>query len=77
MRRSIRPKHATLLSPRPRRVIRQRDAIPLLNAFGEWLNEQSRKALPKSPIGHAIAYARNQWDDLQIGVDQALPHQTD
>jgi hypothetical protein len=36
-----------------------------LNAFGEWLDEQSRKVLPKSPVGQATAYARNQWDDLQ------------
>jgi transposase len=46
-------------------VIRQRDAVPLLIAFGEWLDEQSRKQLPKSPVGQAISYARNQWDDLQ------------
>jgi transposase len=46
-------------------VIRQRDAVPLLIAFGEWLDEQSRKQLPKSPVGQAISYTRNQWDDLQ------------
>ena len=48
-----------------RYVIRQRDAVPLLNALGEWLDEQSRKILPKSPVGQAISYARNQWKDLQ------------
>jgi hypothetical protein len=48
-----------------RREIRQRDAVPLLNAFAEWLEEQSRKVLPKSPIGQAISYARAQWEDLQ------------
>jgi transposase len=46
-------------------VIRQRDAVPLLKALGEWLDDQSRKVLPKSPVGQAMAYARNQWDDLQ------------
>ena len=46
-------------------MIRQRDAVPLLNAFGEWLDEQSRIILPKSPVGQAISYARNQWQDLQ------------
>jgi transposase len=45
--------------------IRQRDVVLLLNALGEWLDEQSRKILPKSPVGQAIAYARNQWNDLQ------------
>jgi hypothetical protein len=36
----------------------------LLVAFGEWLTEQSRLALPKSPIGQAIAYARSNWAAL-------------
>jgi hypothetical protein len=53
------------LSAEERRVIRQRDAVPLLDSFGEWLEEQGRKALPKSPIGQAISYARAQWEDLQ------------
>jgi hypothetical protein len=29
------------------------------------LDEQSRKVLPKSPLGQAISYARAQWEDLQ------------
>jgi hypothetical protein len=48
-----------------RRAIRQRDAMPLLAAFEVWLDEQSRQVLPKSPLGRAINYARNQWPDLQ------------
>lgn len=51
--------------PEDRRAIRQREAVPLLESFGVWLEEQSREALPKSPLGRAIAYARNQWPDLQ------------
>ena len=38
---------------------------PTVDRFGEWLDEQSRPVLPKSPIGQAIAYARNQWEALQ------------
>jgi transposase len=38
-------------------VIRQRDAVPLLNALGAWLDEQSRRILPKSPVSQAISYA--------------------
>jgi hypothetical protein len=37
----------------------------LLNALGEWLDEQSRKILPKSPDGQAISYTRARWKDLQ------------
>ena len=47
-----------------RYAIRQREAVPLLSGLGEWLEEQSRKVLPKSPVGQAISYARNQWQDL-------------
>jgi transposase len=53
------------LSAEARRAIRQRDAVPLLVAFGEWLEEQSRKVLPKSPIGQAISHTCAQWDHLQ------------
>jgi len=34
-----------------RRALRQRESVPLLTAFGEWLTEQGRLALPKSQIG--------------------------
>ena len=41
-----------------RRALRQRESVPLLVAFGEWLTEQERHALPKSPIGQAISYGQ-------------------
>jgi hypothetical protein len=52
------------LSAEDRRALRQRESVPLLTAFGEWLTEQGRLALPKSPIGHAIAYAQANWAAL-------------
>src|SRR5262249_5365071 len=42
-----------------RRALRQRNSVPLLTAFGEWLTEQGRLVLPKSPIGQAISYAQS------------------
>ena len=39
--------------------------MPLLQAFGAWLDEQAGHVLPKSPLGQAIAYARAQWEDLR------------
>ena len=51
-------------SAEDRRALRQRDSVPLLTAFGEWLTEQKRRALPKSPIGQAIAYAQSNWAAL-------------
>jgi hypothetical protein len=46
-----------------RRALRQRESVPLLVAFGEWLTEQEPHALPKSPIGQAI-YAQANWAAL-------------
>src|SRR4051795_8568911 len=51
-------------SAEDRRALRQRDSVPLLTTFGEWLTEQGRLALPKSPIGLAIAYAQSNWAAL-------------
>ena len=48
-------------SAEDRHALRQRDSVPLLVAFGEWLTEQARRSLPKSPIGQAIAYAKSNW----------------
>jgi transposase len=66
-----------------RRAIRQREAVPILEAFGTWLDEQSCQVLPKSPLGKAIAYARNQWPDLQtytrdgeLSIDNNLAERT-
>jgi transposase len=51
-------------SAEDRRALRQQDSVPLLTAFEEWLAEQKRLALPKSPIGQAIAYAQSNWTAL-------------
>src|SRR5262249_5650281 len=55
---------ATELSAEERRALRQRDSIPLLTSFGEWLTEQERLVLPRSPIGQAISYAQSNWPAL-------------
>jgi transposase len=51
-------------SAEDRRTLRQRDSVPLLTAFGEWLTEQERLVLSKSPIGQAIRYAQSNWPAL-------------
>src|SRR5262249_14333572 len=56
---------AAELSADDRRALRQKDAVPLLNAFDVWLTEQAGRALPKSPIGQAIAYAQSNRAALQ------------
>jgi transposase len=48
------------------RLQRRKEAsVPLLKSFGEWLDKQAASALPKSPLGEALGYARNQWAALQ------------
>jgi hypothetical protein len=51
-----------------RRSLRQEQAAPRLSALHDWLDEAAVTALPKSPLGEAIAYARNQWAALNVYV---------
>lgn len=49
-----------------RRQIRQERSVPLLAAFGEWLNGNGRVILPKSPLGEAMSYCRKNWPALTV-----------
>jgi transposase len=44
--------------------MRQELAVPILNKFHPWLEEQRLEVLPKSPINEAISYALNHWTAL-------------
>jgi hypothetical protein len=45
---------------------RQKHSIPLLDAFGEWLKGKDLGVvLPKSPLGEAMTYCRNNWTALK------------
>jgi len=45
---------------------RQQHAVPILDAFEQWLDDsQQLRVLPKSPIGKAHTYTRNQWQALR------------
>jgi hypothetical protein len=50
-----------------RQSLRGSHARPLLNELKSWLEGQS--FLPKSLIGQAATYTRNQWDGLNRYVD--------
>jgi hypothetical protein len=54
---------------------RQRDAVPIWNAFRRWLDsEELKSVLPKSPLGKALTYINNQWECLQRYLnDPRLP----
>jgi len=54
---------------------RRREAIPVWNAFRQWIDSDALKGtLPKSPLGKALAYMRNHWAALQRYLyDARLP----
>ena len=52
-------------------TLRRTRAGPILRAFGEWLEEEHRSALPKCPFGQAVSYARNQWPTLGRYLEDA------
>jgi hypothetical protein len=67
---------AEQLTSEERLQIRRSHSVPLLEAFGEWLQAQQASVLPKSPIGQAAAYALSNWtalcrypDDGDLSID--------
>ncbi len=46
------------------RDARQTHAVPILNDFEAWLEREHTRVLPKSLIGKAFTYTRNQWQAL-------------
>ena len=56
-----------MLDAAARLELRQRDAVPVWNRMERWLEtDRVRQALPKSAIGEAIGYLRNQWTALRV-----------
>jgi transposase len=53
-----------------RRLMRQREAEPVLTELAKWLDEQRPMALPKSPLGAAIGYATNNRAALNAYLEQ-------
>jgi transposase len=62
-----------------RLALRQRDAVPIWNRFRRWLDSDPvARVLPKSPIGEAVGYLRNQWSALQVYLrDGRIPIDND
>lgn len=52
------------LAPEERYKKRLEFSRPVLDAFSDWLKIQLPRVLPKSALGQAIRYCRNQWDKL-------------
>lgn len=52
------------LTPEERFEARQRRSKPVLEKFWVWLEDMEGKTLPKSALGTATTYCRNQWTKL-------------
>jgi transposase len=52
------------LEPEIRAKLRQKRAGPLLADLGDWIHETIGSEPPKSPLGAALVYSRNQWKAL-------------
>lgn len=52
------------LLPEQRHQLRLGEALPILNALGKWIAGRAKTEIPKSPLGRAIHYAIERWDNL-------------
>ena len=57
------------LSADERRTLRRARSTPLVDAFGDWVEEQSARVSAKSPIGEAMRYIFKLWDGLNVFLE--------
>ena len=60
------------LPPDEKKRMRQKEAVPILRSFKEWLDYYSEKVPPQSMIGKAISYSRNNWTELTKYVNEGF-----
>jgi hypothetical protein len=46
--------------------LRQKEALPVLTDLNNWMKEQYTQVLPRSPIGKALDYSLERWNELMI-----------
>jgi transposase len=60
-------------SPDERLTLRQREAAPVWDAMGQWLeSDAAKRVLPKSKLGEALGYLKNHWDSLRLYLTDGL-----
>jgi len=71
------------LTAEGRQALRQRESVPILDRIEKYLDELSPRILPKSALGKAITYARNQraalrryTGDGRLTIDNNISEQT-
>ena len=70
---------ATQVITDDRNALRQRDAVPIWDRMERWLaGDAVQQTLPRSAIGEAIGYLRNQWTALRVYLsDGRIPIDND
>lgn len=58
-------KECKRMTPEDRRTYRQEHAVPILDRLEEWMKVQEAVTPPKSLLGDALRYSRNQWQALR------------
>lgn len=53
-------------------TMRREQARPIMEQFHQWLLKRSGQTPPKGLLGKAISYALNQWDRLQVYLEEPL-----
>lgn len=46
--------------------LRNAESVPILEGLGKWMKEQYVHTLPKSPIGKALGYSIQRWNELML-----------
>jgi len=66
-----------------RRDLRIEHALPILDEFRQWLDEEAGSVLPKSPLAKALTYTLNQWtalrrytEDGRLSIDNNISERT-
>lgn len=59
-------REAKELNDAARLSLRQAQSVPVLDEIARWLAAEGEVVLPKSPMGQAIGYTRNQWSALCV-----------
>jgi hypothetical protein len=64
-----------MLDAAARHQLREREAVPIWNRMRRWLDgDVAKRALPRSRIGEALGYLRNQWSALTVYLgDPRIP----
>lgn len=65
-------KKAADLSNEERQSIRQKESLPRLQEFKEWLQQMQLRTLPKSSFGEAINYSLSNWNKLCKYTEQGF-----